>query len=510
VRGLRVGSVLASDSNAGGDNGRARVAMQQATGEPWVAMRRGSGWAAGSSNLATGGVAPVWAELDGNNRIQARYLSKDALDAVFARLAAGSSGGVTWNLTDRLGSVRGVMNNSGQLVNSLSYDAFGVSSVTAPGGADRFRYAGYQYDAATGLYYVGARWYDPSQGRWLSQDPLGLAADSNPYRYVSNTPTNALDPTGTELINIRDQVWAGFVRGYVQEAVLGVLPPELLPLALAGVAVNLPREIWVDPTIGPRQERFGFWDAVSNAWWGFLTYPFQAGWEGVREVWDVGNAIGTWLSVLGHEWLGTGVYLPPLQSDLFRGYEEAIQRGEGERAGGYLANVLTLGGYGLYQSAEAGDWGAFWQQVGSYGWWLVPGVVRAVRGPGVPRHLGSAAFEEAEVVPADRGVPHHLHQLAGEAILSVRESAERTNLRLSTGVYIQVMPSIECNSMVFFPQLWRTPLNTVGSDQEILLTPLFTMIRSIVWKWSLTRRQVKLSLWDIEETDDGHMGINHE
>jgi RHS repeat-associated protein len=81
-------------------------------------------------------------------------------------------------------------------VNSLSYDTFGVSSATAPGVADRFRYAGYQYDAATGLYYVGARWYDPSQGRWLSRDPLGLAADSNPYRYVSNTPTNAVDPSG--------------------------------------------------------------------------------------------------------------------------------------------------------------------------------------------------------------------------------------------------------------------------------------------------------------------------
>jgi RHS repeat-associated protein len=173
-------------------------------------MRRGSGWAAGSSGLATGGVAPVWAELDGNNQIQARYLSKDALDAVFARLAAGSSGGVTWNLTDRLGSVRGVMNNSGQLVNSLSYDAFGVSSVTAPvvavnsevtapGVGDRFRYAGYQYDAATGLYYVGARWYDPSQGRWLSRDPLGFeAGDVNLYRYGFNSPTNGTDPTGLD------------------------------------------------------------------------------------------------------------------------------------------------------------------------------------------------------------------------------------------------------------------------------------------------------------------------
>jgi RHS repeat-associated protein len=215
-------------------------------------MRRGSGWAAGgtglatgSSGLATGGVAPVWAELDGNNQLQARYLSKDALDAVFARLAVGSSGGVTWNLTDRLGSVRAVMNSSGQLVNTLSYDAFGVSSVTAPGVADRFRYAGYQYDAATGLYYVGARWYDPSQGRWLSRDPLGLAADSNPYRYVGNEPTRYVDPRGEDYLDINiglpspiGGVWLPVGIGF--GAQIGDGPPPIIP--------GLPR--WFHPYIG--------------------------------------------------------------------------------------------------------------------------------------------------------------------------------------------------------------------------------------------------------------------
>jgi RHS repeat-associated protein len=71
--------------------------------------------------------------------------------------------------------------------------------------ADRFRYAGYQYDAATGLYYVGARWYDPSQGRWLSRDPLGFdAGDVNLYRYVGNSPTNSKDPLGLVLIAAGD------------------------------------------------------------------------------------------------------------------------------------------------------------------------------------------------------------------------------------------------------------------------------------------------------------------
>lgn len=43
--------------------------------------------------------------------------------------------------------------------------------------------------------------YDPSIGRWLSEDPLGFeAGDSNLYRYVGNGPTNATDPSGLRLI----------------------------------------------------------------------------------------------------------------------------------------------------------------------------------------------------------------------------------------------------------------------------------------------------------------------
>ena len=38
--------------------------------------------------------------------------------------------------------------------------------------------------------------YDPTTGRWLTEDPSGLGPDSNPYRYVGNDPTNATDPSG--------------------------------------------------------------------------------------------------------------------------------------------------------------------------------------------------------------------------------------------------------------------------------------------------------------------------
>ena len=62
------------------------------------------------------------------------------------------------------------------------------------------RFTGKPYSAATGLYYYGARWYDPTIGRFISQDPypgrLSNPQTLNPYTYVLNSPTNGVDPSG--------------------------------------------------------------------------------------------------------------------------------------------------------------------------------------------------------------------------------------------------------------------------------------------------------------------------
>ena len=60
-----------------------------------------------------------------------------------------------------------------------------------------FAYTGQMWDAAAGLYYYHARWYDPHTGRFISQDPTGFhAGDPNLYRYVGNDAENFVDPTG--------------------------------------------------------------------------------------------------------------------------------------------------------------------------------------------------------------------------------------------------------------------------------------------------------------------------
>ena len=67
--------------------------------------------------------------------------------------------------------------------------------------APRFLYTGGAYDAIIGMYTDGAREENPVDGRWMSQDPLGLAMGPNSYDYVSNNPTESSDPEGLEGIS---------------------------------------------------------------------------------------------------------------------------------------------------------------------------------------------------------------------------------------------------------------------------------------------------------------------
>ena len=133
--------------------------------------------------------------------ITARYLggpTPAGVDAVLARDTP--SGGVAWYLTDELGSVGDIVNNSGTVIDHIDYSAYGqVLDETDSANGDRFKYAGMQDDETTGLYYDNARWYDAGAGRFISQDPIGFAAgDSDLYRYVGNRPTDSIDPSGLQ------------------------------------------------------------------------------------------------------------------------------------------------------------------------------------------------------------------------------------------------------------------------------------------------------------------------
>ena len=57
------------------------------------------------------------------------------------------------------------------------------------------RFQGQYFDAETGLHYNRFRYYDPDIGRFVSQDPIGLAGGVNNYQYAPN-PVGWIDPLG--------------------------------------------------------------------------------------------------------------------------------------------------------------------------------------------------------------------------------------------------------------------------------------------------------------------------
>src|SRR6266852_310286 len=125
-----------------------------------------------------------------------RHFFLEDLDSAFARM--DPSGNIAWYLTDHLGSVRGLMNDSNSLTDQITYDAAGnISSESSPTNGDRYKFAGGEYSSVTALLHFGARYYDPASGRWTSEDPIGFAGnDGNLYRYARNDTTNGVDLSG--------------------------------------------------------------------------------------------------------------------------------------------------------------------------------------------------------------------------------------------------------------------------------------------------------------------------
>lgn len=107
---------------------------------------------------------------------------------------------IRYGQSDHLGSSTLELDCRGELISQEGYYPFGGTSWWAARSAveanyKTVRYSGKERDAG-GLYYYGYRYYAPWLQRWISPDPVGVAADLHLYRFVMNDPVGLLDDDG--------------------------------------------------------------------------------------------------------------------------------------------------------------------------------------------------------------------------------------------------------------------------------------------------------------------------
>jgi RHS repeat-associated protein len=198
----------------------------------------------------------ISAEYDGNNALVATYVETPALNPVLEKVNSGKStalidmasavvarastsilemerGGQRYfHIVDGLGSVTAITDINSAMVERDRYAAYGN---LAPNGSvgNPFLFTGVLHDATTGLYLMPLRAYDPTIGRFLSEDPLPSV---NPYPYASNNPVNLTDPSGAgDLAEYGELTAQDFIGKFCRASILAEFPSELLLYTVAEI-----------------------------------------------------------------------------------------------------------------------------------------------------------------------------------------------------------------------------------------------------------------------------------
>ena len=143
------------------------------------------------------------------------------------QVVTGTNSGTYYYTRDHLGSVRELIDVSGNVRARYAYDPFGRRTKVSGDMTADFGFAGMLWVAEANVSAARFRAYDPELGRWLSRDPLRnaeLREGPNVYAYVRNEPINRRDPSGLGLTTV-DSFCAQNLAGCAQlAAALGAAP----------------------------------------------------------------------------------------------------------------------------------------------------------------------------------------------------------------------------------------------------------------------------------------------
>ena len=136
-------------------------------------------------------------EIDSSGAVVASY-TYDVLDRPISMWRRDGIGGeqTYYYLLDHLGTVLGLVDESGAAAATYRYDPWGNIISSTGSLANPLRFTAREWDEESRLYFYRARYYDPQVGRFISRDPIGLLGGLNTYGYVHNNTINRKDPLG--------------------------------------------------------------------------------------------------------------------------------------------------------------------------------------------------------------------------------------------------------------------------------------------------------------------------
>jgi RHS repeat-associated protein len=155
-----------------------------------VGRRRTATVSTGTTQFLYDGVNPVQELASGTPT--ANFLTGLHVDEYFTRTDATTT---RQYLTDALGGSLALTDGVGTVQAEYTYEPFGEMTVSGASAGNTFGFTGREADG-TGLFFYRARYYDPRQQRFISEDPVGFNAGVNMFAYVGNDPTRYVDPFG--------------------------------------------------------------------------------------------------------------------------------------------------------------------------------------------------------------------------------------------------------------------------------------------------------------------------
>ncbi|MFA4889370.1 MAG: RHS repeat-associated core domain-containing protein [Candidatus Omnitrophota bacterium] len=190
--------------------------------------------------------------------------------------------------SDHLGSSNVISNQDGGVFQRCEYTPYGSTALNEGVDIAKHKFTGKELDS-TGLYFYGARYYDPEIGRFITADTIAQAPydpqSLNRYSYCRNNPINYIDPSGHSWS--WGKFWSSFVGALVAVALTVILGP-------AGFGMSMTMA--------------GMWGGMVG---GALSGGLQGGWQGALMGAAIGGVLGAaggWAAGGEHYWAMGGMF----------------------------------------------------------------------------------------------------------------------------------------------------------------------------------------------------------